>query len=57
MTHKMHLYLCLETEREGEFVDIHRLIFFVSALTGQEVKPSKEMSLLGSTDSTGVRIS
>ena len=53
----MHLYLCLKTEREGEFVDIHRLIFFVSALTGQEVKPSKEMSLLGSTDSTGVRIS
>jgi len=46
----MHPCLCLETDK---FVDIQRFLSdLMFQLTGQDVNPSKEMSLLGSTDST-----
>ena len=51
MKRKIHPCLCLKTDK---FVDIQRLLLdLMFPLTGQDVNPSKEMSLSGSTDSTG----
>jgi len=49
---KIHPCLCLETDK---FAGIQRLLSdLMFPLTGQDVNPSKETSLSGSTDSTGM---